>query len=259
MSPSGQLLARAYAVTHPPGTSQLPTAAGWTQLIHTRGGVLDVAVASTRWVVHPGRGIWVPAPGVATVRTRTRARVRVVYLDQGLTPGGPVRVVRMSRLASELVEHIGRVAPIHAGTPAGEAAITLLQAEVERLDDDGMRLRWPTSPVALAAANRLAEDPTTDAGAVASGLPTSRRSLDRAFVAETGMPVATWHRLHRMLDAIHLLDEGATVAGVARVAGFSSPSAFIAAFRRTFGVTPGSVGRDEAGVGRIPDSGDGRA
>jgi len=46
----------------------------------------------------------------------------------------------------------------------------------------------------------------------------------------------------RMLHAIRLLATGAAVTGVALDAGYSSTSAFIAAFKRAFGTTPGKIG-----------------
>lgn len=44
-----------------------------------------------------------------------------------------------------------------------------------------------------------------------------------------------------MLDAVRLLAEGQSVTGAALDTGYSSVSAFIAAFKQTFGVTPGKL------------------
>jgi AraC-like DNA-binding protein len=44
-----------------------------------------------------------------------------------------------------------------------------------------------------------------------------------------------------MLDSIRLLAEEKSVTETALAAGYSSVSAFIAAFKRTFGFTPGKL------------------
>ncbi len=47
-----------------------------------------------------------------------------------------------------------------------------------------------------------------------------------------------WRRQARLLDALRQLASGQTVKVVAQDAGYSSPSAFVSAFRSVFGVTP---------------------
>ncbi len=44
-----------------------------------------------------------------------------------------------------------------------------------------------------------------------------------------------------MLDSLRLLAEETSVTETALAAGYSSVSAFIAAFKRTFGFTPGKI------------------
>ena len=68
----------------------------------------------------------------------------------------------------------------------------------------------------------------------------SRRSLERNFVLETGMSLGQWVRQWRLLAALRLLGEGQSVSEVAFILEFSSPSSFIALFRRELGTTPGA-------------------
>jgi len=44
----------------------------------------------------------------------------------------------------------------------------------------------------------------------------------------------------RLISALERLEQGAAVTEVALDCGYNSPSAFIAAFRRQFGATPGA-------------------
>jgi AraC-like DNA-binding protein len=65
-----------------------------------------------------------------------------------------------------------------------------------------------------------------------------RRTFTRAFRRETGMSFATWRQNVRLIEAMSRLAIGQSVTRVAFDVGYSSPSAFTAMFRRTFGVAP---------------------
>ena len=69
----------------------------------------------------------------------------------------------------------------------------------------------------------------------------ARRTLERRFRDETGMSFGMWRQKARLLDSIRLLAEGKSVTDTALDCGYSSVSAFIAAFKVTFGYTPGRL------------------
>ena len=65
-----------------------------------------------------------------------------------------------------------------------------------------------------------------------------RRTVERRFLAETGMSVATWRQRLRLVAALRLLAAGEPVSRVALTVGYSTPSAFGAMFVRHMGTTP---------------------
>ncbi len=65
------------------------------------------------------------------------------------------------------------------------------------------------------------------------------RTLSRRFLAETGMTFRQWQRQARLLAALVRLAQREPVTSVALDLGYDSPSAFIYAFRRALGTTPG--------------------
>lgn len=71
----------------------------------------------------------------------------------------------------------------------------------------------------------------------------SERTLSRLFGDELGMGYTAWRTQLRLHRAVLLLAEGRTVTQASAVCGFSSPSAFVSAFRAAFGRTPGSLYR----------------
>jgi AraC-like DNA-binding protein len=91
-------------------------------------------------------------------------------------------------------------------------------------------------------ARRLHEDPARDEGIarLARDAGASVRTLQRVFRDETGMRFVEWRQRLRLLHAITLLEQGATVTAAGAAAGYASTSAFIAAFRQQMGTTPGS-------------------
>lgn len=75
----------------------------------------------------------------------------------------------------------------------------------------------------------------------------SERNFSRLVVRETGMSFGQWRLRLLMLTATRRLLEGDTTETVAQALGYETPSAFIAAFKRVFGMTPGRY-RTEAFV-----------
>lgn len=87
-------------------------------------------------------------------------------------------------------------------------------------------------------ASAIADEPTIEAIAHTVGL--TSRSLARRFEDELGMTWRAVLRRARLLRSIELLaaDEARSVASIAMDVGYSSLSAFNAAFRDLVGTTP---------------------
>ncbi|WP_438453420.1 helix-turn-helix transcriptional regulator, partial [Streptomyces asiaticus] len=66
------------------------------------------------------------------------------------------------------------------------------------------------------------------------------RTLSRLFLAETGLTFSQWRTRVRVRAAVGHLATGASVKTTARAVGYRKPSAFIAAFQRVTGQTPGT-------------------
>ncbi|WP_297007515.1 helix-turn-helix domain-containing protein [uncultured Corynebacterium sp.] len=81
------------------------------------------------------------------------------------------------------------------------------------------------------------DDTSLEGWAARLGLCT--RQLTRRFQAETGMSYRNWRTLVRVDRASHLLRHGDSVTRSATAVGFATVPAFVRAFDRRFGVTPG--------------------
>ncbi|WP_242885131.1 helix-turn-helix transcriptional regulator [Actinomadura litoris] len=127
--------------------------------------------------------------------------------------------------------------------PSGDArdrAEAVLCDLVEPVDAGPVPLPLPSDGRARHVAEALLADPsdgrTLDAWGRDAGA--SGRTLARLFLAETGMSFGRWRTQARLRAALRLLAEGLPVAAVAGRVGYGTPSAFVAVFRRAFGMSP---------------------
>ncbi len=105
----------------------------------------------------------------------------------------------------------------------------------------------PTSQRLRDAVAAINLDParTDSLSDVAAMAAQSERSFERHFRAETGLSFRAWRRQARLMKAVEWLSLGAPVGNVADRLGYEGPSAFVAAFRKAFGVTPGRYFADD--------------
>jgi AraC-like DNA-binding protein len=89
-------------------------------------------------------------------------------------------------------------------------------------------------------ADLLAGDPANTSTLAEFGreVGASERTLSRLFRRDTGMSFPQWRAQLRLQHAMLLLAGGSSVTAAAIGSGYSNVSAFIAAFRDAFGVTP---------------------
>lgn len=95
--------------------------------------------------------------------------------------------------------------------------------------------------VLLGAIERLRSDSEADVSlaALASDAGLSRFHFCRAFKESTGLSPHAWLRQHRLEQAMNMLrDTNESVVSIAAALGYSSQTAFAAAFRKLTGETP---------------------
>jgi AraC-like DNA-binding protein len=110
-------------------------------------------------------------------------------------------------------------------------------------------VRLPITRPASAVAEALMVEPSDGSSLAQWGrrVGASERTLARLFLAETGLQFGRWRTVVRLRAALPQLADGMPVSTVATKVGYEASSAFVAAFRRQTGVTPGSYFRDRAG------------
>ncbi|ADP79646.1 AraC family transcriptional regulator [Pseudofrankia inefficax] len=231
---------RGYAVTHPPGVAALPIQAGWDQLLYTASGAMTISTPAGSWFIPPHRALWIPDGAQATVRNRSPAAVRNLYFATplGVAPPRAQAVAVPERFGRELLLHAVRRCPLDLGDPVHAALLTVLVDQLRGLPEASVWLPWPSDPRASDLATALVADPAAGLTSLAHRVGASRRTLERAFGAETGLSLGAWRRRARILSSLDTLAAGASVTQAAIEAGYATPSAYVAAFKQELGQTP---------------------
>lgn len=210
------------------------------QLAWAPTGVLIVHTSMGSYVLPTTRALWIPAGDPHETLAAGEATMRSAYLrpDRAPITWSAPTPVRVTPLLAELIGHLD------ADSTTGEARLRaegLLYDLLQPIATATIELHLPTDARAREVAEALLANPRDRRNLKEWGreVGASDRTLARTFLASTGISFGRWRTLARVHAAIPLLAEGHAVAVVADHVGYETPSAFVAAFRRETGVTPG--------------------
>jgi AraC-like DNA-binding protein len=238
--PSERQLVRTLKVAYPAGHRLPVHTHEWGQLAYAATGFLTVDAADATWVVPADRAAWLPPGTPHSLSTRVRTVLHSIYFPPGARGlGRQTCVVEVTPLVREIVDHVVAREQLDLRTAPDRRLLQVLVDQVRAIDVAPLELRQPSDERARDAAEQLRADPALDPDDVARAVGTSRRTLERRFREETGTPLGRWRQRAQVLRAVELLAGGAAVTEAATSVGYSTPSAFVVAFRTVFGTTPG--------------------
>jgi AraC-like DNA-binding protein len=220
---------------------------GWHRLVAAADGVILVRTAEGQWSAPSKNAVWVPAGMRAELETCVETDFRVFYVrasratwSRGGTPAG-ARTVTTSALLREVLAQIVDLGALDRRISWQVALAQLLLHEVKRGAIAPLELIWPRDLRVSRVAALTQADPADDRPLhqLCGGQGVSVRTVQRLFPIETGLTFDRWRARVRFLHAARLLGQGRKVSDVAASCGYRSSSAFIAAFSRIAGVTPG--------------------
>lgn len=237
---------------------------GWhdhavNQLCYPLRGVLEISTPLGVWVVPPHRAVWIPAGVPHAHRAHGPTEMRTLVFAK---PVNPLLLDRPTVLAAdpllrEVIVALCESQDSDGNVAAPEYALDARQRRhleavaldrLRRVEELPFSLPAPDDDRLRAVAAILAADPADQRSLAELGrvVGAAERTLSRLFRAELGMSFPQWRGQLRLQRALTLLAAGKPVTTVAGLCGFRSPSAFIDAFRRAFGTTPGRY-RENAG------------
>ena len=211
------------------------------QVLYASAGVMSVRTPDISYVIPPQRAVWIPAHTDHEVYCRGPVSLRTLYLKPALNArGNACRAFEVSNFLRALILETARLDPKAEETGRAGRIIALLLEEIERMPDAPYKVNMPRDPRLLKVCEALLQDPscTRDIDDWAREVGMGRRTLTRAFKAETGMGLAVWRQQVRLMEALSLLSQGMSITRAAYEVGYESASGFSAMFRRTFGQSP---------------------
>jgi AraC-like DNA-binding protein len=208
------------------------------QLAWAPDGSVCIGAGDASWLLSRSVALWIPA-GVDHDVVADRASVmHNLYFSPDRCPLQWVvpTPVNTTGLVGHLFDHLME-------TPASgqrERVERVLFDMLEPVPAVTVRLPQLRDDRARRVGEALAANPADDRTLEAWGsfVGASGRTLARLIAAETDMGFAEWRAQVRMAFAAQRLAAGARVGDVALDAGYATPSAFVAAFRRVVGVAP---------------------
>ena len=226
-----------------PSGFRIPTHAhAWAQLIYATSGVMTVQTESGMWVVPSRRAVWIPADAAHAIETTGSVAMRTLYFRPGTVPSQPdcCVVMNVSPLLRELILETVRRGHLYETRSEQSRLASVLVDQLVETPEVPLDLHQLRDPRARNVADRVSERPGDPASLedLALGSGASPRTLERLFQREVGMTFGRWRQQVRLLRALRLLAEGASVSAAALDVGYDSASAFIAMFKRTLGKTP---------------------
>jgi AraC-like DNA-binding protein len=239
----------ALASDYPGGHEIPPHRHARAQLVYASQGVMTVTAAAGSWVVPPQHAVWMPAGAEHSVQVDRALAMRSLFIRPDAVAGLPAvcRVVAVSALLRALILRAMTLPPRYDEAGPDGRIMQVILDELRALPSAPLHLPRPRDARLLRVTDALLAEPADarplEAWARHTGA--SPRTLARLFLAETGLGFRAWRTRARLLHALVALADDEPVTSVAFEAGYDSPSAFIAAFKRAFGTTPARYFRDE--------------
>jgi AraC-like DNA-binding protein len=236
------LVVRSFACTYPTGFVIDEHRHDWDQLLYASAGSMTVHARRATWLIPPGKAVFLPAEWEHGIRMWGDVAMRSLAFPRGIA-AGECRVLSVTPLLRELILRVVEMAALDSRVATHQHLLGVLLEEMGQSAVAPLELPMPRDERALAVAQWVLAAADKDAGLdlLARRFAVGRRTLERLFRNETGMSFGLWRQKARMLESVRLLAEGKSVTDAALDTGYRSVSAFIAAFKQTFGCTPGRM------------------
>lgn len=215
----------------------------WAQLVFACSGVMHVVTENAVWLTPATRAIWLPTGVEHQIEIRGEVMMRTLYIAPKRAEPLPSEpgTIEVEPLLRELILHIVRIGMLAPDRPEHHRMAGVLVDLLAQARGEDLHLPLPHDERALALAQRLQQAPYSgdDMASLARASGASLRTVQRLFPQETGLTLIAWRQKARLIHSIACLTSGASVTTAALESGYQSVSAFIAAFSKQFGTTPG--------------------
>jgi AraC-like DNA-binding protein len=233
---------------YPDGYGTLRHCHSRAQLVCAIQGVMTIRTDRGVWVLPPNRGAWIPAMVYHQIFMSGHVSMRTLFFETGWSSRLPERLclVNVGSLLRELIVAAVEHMQTEGATPQYDRVLAVVEDHLEVMDRAPFNLPVPNDDrlkaVTVQMLSGQGEDRSMQEWARIAGA--SVRNLRRLFVKETGMNFVRWRQQARLMEALRHLAARQPVTVVALRVGYETPSAFIGAFKKEFGLTPSQYFQD---------------
>lgn len=212
------------------------------QLVYACQGVMTVRTSAGTWVVPAQRAVWIPARTPHSLVMSGAVSMRTIYLRPRMASRLPRAccVVNVSLLLQHLILHLCTHKELSRRSKIHAHLIDVLIDQLETVQAAPLQLPSPSDARAarVAASLQQGQDDSRSLEWACRQAGASKRTIERLFRQETRMSLGKWRQQLRLMRSLQLLAAGEKISHAALEAGYSTPSAFIAMFRKALGTTP---------------------
>ena len=234
--------------SHPNGQFSIPLS----------GGRCGVELEDRRWVLPRYAAAWLPPGTFHNGIQDSGAELMTLYVAPQVArtfPPRPMRIL-LNPMTFEMIRHFTKV--------YGSTDRSLHAKRIAKLFIEELR-HAPELPKGFAPLSnhpvlrRIADNLLTPEcrnfsnETWAARLNMTARNLARLVSRETGLSFAKWRMHMVLLASLNDLNDGRSVESTSYNAGFETPSAYIEAFKKIFGKTPGNFRKTLLLTGEDPD------
>lgn len=220
----------------------------WGELTFVSAGSIVMCTGSGNFLGQSYRAIWVP-PGIRHEWYMPEPSAnRTLFIHPSVFAGSPrfrqYQAIEVTPLLRELIFAVADLR-LDLAAPADRRLGQVLVDRLKCSKEVGAPLLMPCEHrlVELCAKALAAPDAPVRLADWSRQLGMSEKTLARMFIRQTGQTFGRWLQSMRLQHAMAEIEEGQSVTAVALNCGYNSVSAFISAFKKHFGKTPGAVAR----------------
>lgn len=213
------------------------------QLFFLNSGMISCAAENKRWSITPNGIGWIPAKMVHCAKSWGKVSAWSLHLPDNLCRHFPAEpcILQTNVLINAL---FARVITFYDSTHFTDEQLRMLLVLLDEVKNsqqiNSLLLPSPRHSRLVNITQAIWQDPsiskTQDQWASSIGM--SVRSFSRHFIKETGITFSHWRQLAKLLVSLEKLSQGLPINEIAYDVGFTDASAYIAAFKAVFGVTP---------------------
>ena len=212
------------------------------QLLCIDEGLIQVKTDEGTWILPPHRAGWIPPGAMHSVYFCGSLKGRSLLFTPESCERFPMRpcVIQMSDVLKALSVRASIWSKTDDLSIQSLRILAVISDEIVNSPHESLHIPLPRDPRLQKITQAILIDPNSKhsvehwakIGAVSS------RTLRRLIRSELNMSFSEWRQQALLIHSLEMMARGESVGAVAHALGYSTPSNFIAMFRRVYGDSP---------------------